>query len=112
MLASHLSSTLPTPLSQSALQSILNNPIAARQTLDAPTLSLVIDGYRRGFRVLFIVCAALCACAFVATLVWMPHITLKRADDDVMKAEAKEELEKRKKEKRERGEGVQEGPGS
>ncbi|EUC60516.1 transmembrane protein, putative, partial [Rhizoctonia solani AG-3 Rhs1AP] len=79
-----------------ARKAILNDPISARHTLDADTLAIVIDGYRLGFRTLFIVCASLTAFAFFATLFLMPHISLKREDDKALKVQAKEELERKK----------------
>jgi hypothetical protein len=100
VLARHLVRVLGESLSDTARKAILDNPIAARNTLDADTLVAVIEGYRMGFRTLFIVGAALTACSFFVTLLMMPHITLKRDDDKALKEQAKEELERRKEAKR------------
>ncbi|CAE6340054.1 unnamed protein product [Rhizoctonia solani] len=96
VLSNHLIRVLGSSLSDEARKAILNDPILARHTLDADTLATVIDGYRLGFRTLFIVCASLSALAFFATLFLMPHISLKRDDDKALKSQAKEELERRK----------------
>ncbi|CAE6478271.1 unnamed protein product [Rhizoctonia solani] len=96
VLSNHLVKALGSSLSDEARKAILNDPISARRTLDAETLAIVIDGYRLGFRTLFIVCASLTAFSFFATLFLMPHINLKREDDKVLKVQAKEELERRK----------------
>ncbi|CAE6422078.1 unnamed protein product [Rhizoctonia solani] len=96
VLSNHLVRVLGSSLSDEARKAILNDPISARHTLDADTLAIVIDGYRLGFRTLFIVCASLTAFAFFATLFLMPHISLKREDDKALKVQAKEELERKK----------------
>lgn len=96
VLSNHLTRFLGDSLSESARKAILNDPIGAKHTLDADTLAIVIGGYRAGFRTVFIVCASLTACAFFVTLFLMPHITLKRVDDEDLKKRAKEELKKRK----------------
>ncbi|KAF8749984.1 MFS drug transporter [Rhizoctonia solani] len=81
VLSNHIIKVLGPSLSDEARKAILNDPISARHTLDAETLAIVIDGYRLGFRTLFIVCASLTAFA---------------DDDKALKAQAKEELERRK----------------
>lgn len=96
VLASHLARTLGDTLTPSTRKAILDDPIMARQTLDTQTLAIVIEGYRAGFRTVFIVCAALTGFAFFATLFLMPHITLKREDDKELKKRAREELERKK----------------
>ncbi|CAE6472309.1 unnamed protein product [Rhizoctonia solani] len=96
VLSNHLIKVLGASLSDEARKAILNDPISARRTLDAGTLATVIEGYRLGFRTLFIVCASLTAFAFFATLFLMPHISLKRDDDQALKAQAKQELARRK----------------
>ncbi|KAF8595809.1 MFS drug transporter [Ceratobasidium sp. AG-I] len=96
VLATHLSRALGDSLSASARKTILDDPIKARHTLDPDMLAIVIEGYRAGFRTVFIVCAALTGCAFFVTLFLMPHITLKREDDKELKRRAKEELERGK----------------
>ncbi|QRW26721.1 major facilitator superfamily transporter [Rhizoctonia solani] len=96
VLSNHIVKVLGPSLSDEARKAILNDPISARHTLDAETLAIVIDGYRLGFRTLFIVCASLTAFAFFTTLFLIPHISLRRDDDKALKAQAKEELERRK----------------
>ncbi|CAE6483487.1 unnamed protein product [Rhizoctonia solani] len=100
VLSNHLVKVLGSSISDEARKAILNDPISARHTLDADTLATVIDGYRLGFRTLFIVCASLTAFAFFATLSLMPHISLKRDDDQALKQQAKAELQRRKEAKR------------
>lgn len=59
---------------------------------------IIIPAYRKGFRIIFIVGAALCAFAFFVAFFMMPQIELKRADDDKLKEEGKKAMEKNKKE--------------
>lgn len=58
--------------------------------------SLIIPAYRKGFRIIFIIGAALSAFAFVLAVVLMPQVTLKRADDEKLKEEGKERVQKEK----------------
>lgn len=58
---------------------------------------VLIPAYRKGFRVIFIVGAALCAVAFVVAFFMMPQVELKRADDDKLKEEGKKAMQKKKK---------------
>lgn len=59
---------------------------------------ILVPAYRKGFRVIFIVGAALCAVAFVVAFFMMPQVELKRADDDKLKEEGKKAMQKNKKE--------------
>jgi hypothetical protein len=87
------------PLSPGLLSDIVNNPVAFAVTLDPATAKVVVDGYRRGFRTVFIVCSSLAAAAFFITLFLMPQKTLRRVDDEQRKIEAQEYLEERRREK-------------
>lgn len=50
----------------------------------------ILPAYRRGFRIIFLIGAALAAFAFVLCFFLMPHIELRRADDEKLKAEGRE----------------------
>lgn len=56
----------------------------------------VLAGYRRGFRIIFIVGASLAALAFVAAFILMPELGLDREDDQKLKDEAKRRIEEEK----------------
>jgi predicted MFS family arabinose efflux permease len=51
---------------------------------------LFIDGYRRGFKIIFYVGAGLSALAFVTAWFLLPQIELTRDDEEKLKAEGKE----------------------
>ena len=53
----------------------------------------MIPAYQKGFRIIFIVGASLAALAFCLACVLMPQVGLKRADDDVLKEEAKKRVQ-------------------
>ena len=54
---------------------------------------MLIPAYRRGFRIIFIIGAALSAGAFVLAFVLMPQVSLNREDDQQLKEEAKKRVE-------------------
>ncbi|KAF5863480.1 hypothetical protein ETB97_009981 [Aspergillus alliaceus] len=54
--------------------------------------SLLIPAYKKGFRIIFIICAALAAFAFVLAFWLMPQVTLKRADDEKLKEEGRKRV--------------------
>lgn len=60
----------------------------------------LIPAYREGFRVVFIVGAALCAFAFVIAFFMMPQVELSRPDDAKLKEEGRKAYEEKKREKR------------
>ncbi|KAL5355915.1 major facilitator superfamily domain-containing protein [Aspergillus floccosus] len=51
--------------------------------------ALLIPAYKRGFRIIFLIGAALAAFAFVLAFVLMPQVGLKRDDDEKLKAEGR-----------------------
>lgn len=59
----------------------------------------LIPAYRKGFRVVFIVGAALCAFAFVIAFFMMPQVELSRPDDAKLKEEGRKAYEDKKKDK-------------
>ncbi|GKZ21391.1 hypothetical protein AbraCBS73388_007076 [Aspergillus brasiliensis] len=65
----------------------------------AQVRALLIPAYRKGFRIVFTVNAALAALAFCLAVGLMPQVKLERADDERLKEEGR-----RKREQRERGE--------
>lgn len=58
--------------------------------------SLIIPAYRKGFRIIFIIGAALSALAFVLAVVLMPQVTLNRDDDKKLKEEGKQRIKAEK----------------
>ncbi|KAK1219710.1 hypothetical protein PQX77_017571 [Marasmius sp. AFHP31] len=80
-------------LDPSIRQKLMEDPLSARELVTDPVqLAKIVDGYRRGFYVIFLVMASLAAVAFVFTLIFMTHSTLKRDDDEKLRQEAKERL--------------------
>ena len=63
---------------------------------DGKYKSDLVEAYRSGFKIIFIVCGALAALAAVLALFMMPQVDLEREDDKRLK---KEGLEKREQEK-------------
>ncbi|PFH61102.1 hypothetical protein XA68_18256 [Ophiocordyceps unilateralis] len=58
--------------------------------------SVLLPAYRRGFRVVFIVCASLAALAFVLALALMPQVELSRPDDAQLKEAGRRAEEERR----------------
>lgn len=54
---------------------------------------MLIPAYKRGFRIIFLIGAALAAFAFCLAFVLMPQVGLKREDDEKLKAEGKMRME-------------------
>ena len=52
----------------------------------------MIPAYQKGFRIIFIIGAGLSALAFCLAWWLMPHVGLKRADDETLKEEAKKRI--------------------
>ncbi|KAL0064241.1 hypothetical protein AAF712_008826 [Marasmius tenuissimus] len=78
-------------------EKLRENPLAARTLVTDPDqLALIVDGYREGFWVIFVIMASLASVAFVFTAVFMTHSSLKRDDDEKLKREARERLEREK----------------
>lgn len=55
--------------------------------------SVLIPAYQDGFRIVFIIGAALAALAFFLAFGLMPQVGLKRADDEKLKEEGKRRVE-------------------
>ncbi|KAK1230844.1 hypothetical protein PQX77_006062 [Marasmius sp. AFHP31] len=78
-------------------EKLRENPLAARALVTDPDqLARIVDGYREGFWVIFVIMASLASVAFVFTAVFMTHSSLKRDDDEKLKREARERLEREK----------------
>lgn len=61
--------------------------------------SVLIPAYQKGFRIIFIIGAALSALAFVLAVVLMPQVALNKADDQKLKEEGRERVEREKEER-------------
>ena len=90
------SNLLSNGISEDIIKKILNNPEDARKSLDDQTRSLVISTYRRGFRGVFLACAALAGIAFIVAVLLMPQIILDRKDDDKLKDQGKKWVKEEK----------------
>ena len=55
--------------------------------------AVLIPSYRRGFRIIFIIGAALSAGAFVLAFALMPQVSLSREDDEKLKEEGRRRVE-------------------
>lgn len=66
------------------------NALLLRQTL--------LEGYRTGFRIIFLVMAGLAGLAFIMAWLLMPELGLDRKDDADLKKEGKEAMKKREEE--------------
>ncbi|BDD56042.1 hypothetical protein MAP00_001524 [Monascus purpureus] len=95
------------PLPKSDIKQILTSPNNYLSKLSefesARIRSLLVPAYRKGFRIIFIVGAALAAFAFFVAAWLMPQVSLKRGDEEKLKEEGrkrvkgelKEDVEKR-----------------
>ena len=95
-------SLIPYGLSQSETQLVLDSPDLFRESFGQERTETIraalISAYQQGFRIIFIVGAALNAVAFIAAWFMMPQVELNRKDDAQLKAEGKmRDEEKRKK---------------
>lgn len=101
------SSGIPTSL----LGTLLNNPgeigdalkqSSSSNLTEAEVKRIVLDAYRKGFRIIFLIMAGLAALAFVVAFILMPQVNLDRKDDKQLKEEGKkfaDELKQRKEDK-------------
>ncbi|TKX23168.1 MFS transporter-like protein 77 [Elsinoe australis] len=71
----------------------LTRGVAEREEVRAA----VVEGYKSGFRVIFISLAGLAGFAAVLAAVLMPHVSLVREDDERLKAEGRKFVDDRKK---------------
>ena len=58
--------------------------------------SILAPAYRKGFRVIFLVGAGLCALAFVVAFFMMPQVELSRPDDAKLKEEGRQAYKDKK----------------
>lgn len=58
---------------------------------------VLIPAYRKGFRIIFITGAALCALAFVIAFFMLPQLELSRPDDEKLREEGRKAYEDKKK---------------
>ncbi|KAL5340856.1 major facilitator superfamily domain-containing protein [Aspergillus crustosus] len=100
-----LSSIIPTlHLTPTEQKSFLSSPQNYLSTLPPDKAlharSLLIPAYKRGFRIIFVIGAALSAVAFFLAVGLMPQVGLGRADDEVLKEEGRKRvLEQKEREK-------------
>ncbi|RAR00073.1 MFS general substrate transporter [Stemphylium lycopersici] len=95
-------SLIPYGLSRSEIQLVLDSPDLFRESFGQERTETIraalTSAYQQGFRVIFVVGAALNAVAFIAAWFMMPQVELNREDDAQLKAEGKmRDEEKRKK---------------
>ncbi|KAJ3496821.1 hypothetical protein NLG97_g2377 [Lecanicillium saksenae] len=87
-------------LDDAALKDLLRNPRTYTNTLSpdeaARVRSVVVPAYKKGFRIIFIVGAALAAVGFLLAFVLMPQVSLLRPDDEKLKEEGRKAHEARK----------------
>ena len=93
-------------LSEDTITSVIDNPsiLGARLThgaaklealgIETETAGLILEGYMRGFRIVFIVNAMLSAIATVVSVVMIHHKELTRGDEEQLRAEARKRVEK------------------
>jgi hypothetical protein len=90
------SSILTLDLDQYESRFLLSSPQSYLSSLsynDATRIrSVLIPAYKRGFRIIFLIGAALASFSFFLAFWLMPHITLKRDDDDKLKEEGKKRI--------------------
>ncbi|QRV85622.1 major facilitator superfamily transporter [Ceratobasidium sp. AG-Ba] len=92
-------------LPPSTLAQIIDNPVLARLSVDPETLDQIVEGYRQGFRVVFIILVSVAGLGLALASGLMVNYTLHRDDDAALKDAGRKFLErKRKKEKGEEGE--------
>ncbi|KAJ3890263.1 major facilitator superfamily domain-containing protein [Lentinula edodes] len=93
----------PFPLSSDTISSIINNPSLLKQSSYLAQFGIstsqadyiLVKGYNKGFKNIFILNAALTTLAFVASVVLIGHKELLRGDEEQLKKEAKEALRER-----------------
>lgn len=83
-------------LDDSESRSLLSSPqtyLSKQSATDAAKIrSVLIPAYKKGFRIIFIIGAALAAAAFFLAVWLMPQVGLKREDDEALKEEAKKRI--------------------
>ncbi|KAL4249176.1 MFS transporter superfamily protein [Abortiporus biennis] len=100
-------------LSPTAIKAVIDDPTilgarfsesSSNSTLSSLGITLndathILDGYNKGFRVVFILNACLSAVATIASITMIRHKELTRGDDEEKKAQARRELELEEREK-------------
>ncbi|KAL4902774.1 hypothetical protein BDW74DRAFT_186744 [Aspergillus multicolor] len=96
-----LSSLTPLHLSTTEQKSFLSSPTAYLDTLSDTEAqharSLLIPAYKRGFRIIFTIGAALAALSFCIASMLMRQVSLEKGDDEKLKEEARKRVEDEKK---------------
>lgn len=95
-------------LSPEEIRTVINSPLSILKinsnedpdnNQDAILLrETLLQGYRTGFRIIFLVMAGLAGFAFIMAWFLMPELGLDRKDDAELKEEGKEAMKKREKE--------------
>ena len=83
-----------------ASKTLLSNPQTYLDTVsdkEADRIrNVLIPAYRKGFRIIFITGAALCALAFVIAFFMLPQVELSRPDDEKLREEGRKAYEDKK----------------
>ncbi|KAJ5179413.1 hypothetical protein N7492_002623 [Penicillium capsulatum] len=83
-------------LDETESRSLLSSPqtyLSKQSATDAANIrSVLIPAYKKGFRIIFIIGAALAALAFFLAVWLMPQVGLKRDDDEALKEEGKKRV--------------------
>ncbi|EKM52155.1 uncharacterized protein PHACADRAFT_262666 [Phanerochaete carnosa HHB-10118-sp] len=115
VLSSRLHALPSSIISPEQLRAIVNNPVETVYSLSDPLRADVIDGYRQGFRDVFIVLASLAAFSFFVAAALLKHRKLDRDDDKELKEQGKQfvqELQAAKARRKHAGEQQSESPGT
>ena len=83
-----------------ASKTLLSNPQMYLGTVSEAEANrirgVLIPAYRKGFRIIFITGAALCALAFVIAFFMLPQVELSRPDDEKLREEGRKAYEEKK----------------
>lgn len=83
-----------------ASKTLLSNPQVYLGTVSEAEADrirgVLIPAYRKGFRIIFITGAALCALAFVIAFFMLPQVELSRPDDEKLREEGRKAYEEKK----------------
>lgn len=66
------------------------NTFLSSQEGEGATRELLLEGYRRGFRIVFLIGAGLASLSFFIAWFLMPELGLKRDDDERLKREGED----------------------
>lgn len=94
-------------LSPEEIRTVINSPLTilkinSNEDPDNSQKAIILretllQGYRTGFRIIFLVMAGLAGSAFIMAWFLMPELGLDRKDDAELKREGKEAMKKREK---------------